>query len=148
MADMAELELTNRDPAYLCGRLLAELEATQRAALGDVGAGVVDRYFGTASSAPASVFGRLLRGAQPHLMRLRKEKPGAYRRLDERLQDILSGLNGPNGFPATLTLKQQGLFSLGYYHQKAADIRAARERMRQKGLPAQDVNENSAEDIG
>ena len=24
------------------------------------------------------------------------------------------------GFPATLTLKQQALFSLGYYHQRAA----------------------------
>jgi CRISPR-associated protein Csd1 len=31
-------------------------------------------------------------------------------------------------FPATLTLPQQGLFALGFYHQRAADRRAARER--------------------
>lgn len=140
--DMAELDVRNRDQAYLCGRLLAELEAVQRAALGDVGAGVVDRYFGTASSAPASVFGRLLRGAQPHLMKLRKERPGAYMRLDERLQEILSDLHE---FPPTLTLKKQGMFVLGYYHQKAADIRAARARKAAKGAPPDDVNEHNAE---
>lgn len=121
--DMAELDTHNRDQAYLCGRLLAELAEAQRAALGDVGSGVVDRYFGTASSAPASVFGRLLRGAQPHLMKLRRERPGAYRRLDERLQEIMSDLRE---FPPTLTLKKQGMFVLGYYHQKAADTRARR----------------------
>lgn len=140
--DMAELDTTNRDAAYLCGRLLAELEATQRAALGDVGSSVVDRYFGTASSAPASVFGRLLRGAQPHLMKLRKEKPGAYYRIDGRLQDIMRDMAG---FPATLTLKDQGLFALGYYHQKAADLQAARERTLAKGQPVSAVNPDNPE---
>lgn len=74
--ELVRLDPANRDQAYLCGRLLAVLEATQRAALGDVNATIVDRYFGTASSAPASVFGRLLRGAQPHLGKLRRDRPG------------------------------------------------------------------------
>ena len=143
--DMAELDVTNRDAAYLCGRLLAELEATQRAALGDISSTVVDRYFGTASSAPASVFGRLLRGAQPHLAKLRKEKRGAFYRIDERLQDIMRDLTS---FPAMLTLKQQGLFALGYYHQKAADLQAARERQRAKGQSVSAITETTVENDG
>lgn len=121
--DMAELDFVCSDPGYLCGRLLAVLEAVQYAALGDINATIVDRYYGTASSAPASVYGRLLRGAQPHLSKLQRDKPGAYYRLDLQLQDILSGFVH-NQFPPTLDLLAQGRFALGYYHQKASDRRA------------------------
>ncbi len=124
--DMAKLELENRAPAYLCGRLMAVLEQIQRAALGDVSATIVDRYYGTASSAPASIFGTLFRGAQPHLSKLHRDKPGAFIRLDGQLQEILSGLE--SGFPLTLKLQDQGLFALGYYNQKLADIRAAKDK--------------------
>lgn len=120
--ELVRLDPANRDQAYLCGRLLAVLEATQRAALGDVNATIVDRYFGTASSAPASVFGRLLRGAQPHLGKLRRDRPGAYSGLQQRLEEVQRGLDH---FPRTLTLEQQGRFALGYYHQRAADRAAA-----------------------
>ncbi len=120
---MVELDPDNRDPAYLCGRLFAELEAVQRRALGEVGAGIVGRYFGTASSAPATVFGRLIRGAQPHLMKHRR-RSRAYQALDQKLQDIQSGLTR---YPTTLTLLEQGMFALGYYHQRAADRRAAQQ---------------------
>lgn len=136
---LAELDMENRDPAYLCGRLFAELEATQRAALGDVGATIVDRYYGTASSAPATVFGRLVRGAQPHLGKLRRDKPGAYNAIQARLEEILADLNI---FPSTLKLEQQGVFALGYYHQRAVD-RAARSRHRE--TPAQ-ADEDVAEE--
>lgn len=107
--------------AYLCGRLLAVIEAAQRAALGGVNATVVDRFYGTASSAPMSVFSTLLRGTQAHLGKLRRERPGTYVALDRRLQDVLAGIRR---FPATLTLEGQGLFALGYYHQRADDRRA------------------------
>jgi CRISPR-associated protein Csd1 len=120
---MAQLDLSNRDPAYMCGRLMAVLEEVQRAAVPGAKATIVGRYFGTASSAPASVFGNLLRGAQAHLDKLRKEKEGAYYGLQSRLEDVLGGLDS---FPKTLSLKQQALFSLGYYHQRAADRAAAR----------------------
>lgn len=116
--ELAQLDPQNREPAYLCGRLLAVLEATQRAALGDVNATIVDRYFGTASSAPAAVFGRLIRGAQPHLSKLRRDRPGTHAALQQRLEEAQAGLTS---FPPTLTLMQQGLFALGYYHQRAAD---------------------------
>lgn len=115
---MTELELSNRDPAYLCGRLLAVLEGIQRLAIPGATATILDRYYGTASSAPATVFGTLLRGAQAHLAKLRKTRKPAFLAITRRLEEITEHL--PE-FPRTLTLKQQALFSLGYYHQRAYD---------------------------
>ena len=106
------------DPAYLCGRLLAVLESIQRTAIPGAKATLVDRYYGTASSAPASVFGNLIRQAQAHLGKLRKTQGGAHYRLQQQLEDIAAKL--PQ-FPNTLTLIDQGKFGLGYYQQRAAD---------------------------
>ena len=122
---MTELESTNQDPAYLCGQLLHVLENIQYAAIPGINSTVVDRYFGTASAAPASVFSRLLRGAQPHLSKLKRDNPGAYWANEERLAEIQENLTE---FPKTLTLEQQGLFALGYYHQRARQFREIRER--------------------
>jgi CRISPR-associated protein Csd1 len=99
------------------------LEQAQRAALGDISATIVDRFYGTASTAPATIFGRLLRGAQPHLSKLQRDAPGTGRALQVDLEEILSSLAG---FPPTLTLKQQALFALGYYHQRAQNRAAAK----------------------
>lgn len=115
---MEQLDLTNKEPAYLCGRLLGVLEAVQRAAMHNPNTTIVDRFYGTASSAPASVFGRLLRGVQPHLGKLRKDKRGTFEALEKKLEEVQSGLKS---FPKTLTLEEQGLFALGYYHQRASD---------------------------
>lgn len=120
---MIQLDKKSRDCAYRCGRLLAVLESAQYAALGITA--VTDRFYGTASSAPASVFGRLLRGAQPHLTKLERDRPGAYHALQQRLEDVLAGLDG---FPKTLDMEAQGMFALGYYHQRAHDRAQARAR--------------------
>jgi CRISPR-associated protein Csd1 len=131
---MVRLDEDNLDPAYRCGRLLAVLEQVQRNALPGAKATIVDRFFGTASSAPASVFGRLLRGAQPHLAKLERDRRGTYVALQRRLEEVQSGLTE---FPRTLSLQQQGLFALGYYHQRAFDreqARLAKER-RRAGVP-------------
>ena len=109
---MVQLDLENQNQAYRCGRLLAVLEQVQRQAIPGANTTRVNRFFGTASSAPASVFGRLLRGAQPHLAKLDRDRPGAYRALQQRLEEVQSGIAG---FPRTLTLEEQGLFALGYY---------------------------------
>ncbi len=144
---MVRLERDNTDPAYLCGRLFAVLEEAQRAALGNINASIVDRFFGTASSAPASVFGRLLRGTQAHLARLERDRPGAYIALQRRLEEVLSKLQQ---FPRTLTLEEQGLFSLGYYHQRADDrARASEARSRRDaGLLPETPGEVTVEEGG
>ncbi len=129
---MSELDLSNREPAYLCGRLLAVLDAIQSRALNNPNTTIVDRFYGSASSARASVFGTLLHGAQAHLSKLRKDERsrGAYLALERRLEEILEPLRE---FPATLTLQEQGLFALGFYHQRAADRRARNERAGERG---------------
>jgi CRISPR-associated protein Csd1 len=104
------------DTAYQCGRLLAVLERAQRLAMPNVKNTIVDRFFGTASSAPATVFGRLVRGAQPHLSVLETSNPGAHVNIQKELEEVSSHISA---FPSTLTLRQQGLFALGYYHQRA-----------------------------
>jgi CRISPR-associated protein Csd1 len=140
---MAVLNIDHPKPAYHCGRVLAELEAIQRLAIPGIKATLVDRYYSGASTAPARVFGTLLNGAQAHLGKLRKERPGAYNRLSQTLESILASLAE---FPRTLTVQDQALFSLGYYHQRAADraaaARAAEARRTHGEQPDLDLEEN------
>lgn len=132
---MEKLELSNTSPGYLCGRLLAELEAAQKVAVRPK-ATLVDRYYGAASSAPATVFGYLMRDFQAaHMAKLRKNRPGIYTAIDSRVQDILQALGE---FPKTLNVREQAMFSLGYYHQKAANRADARARAELKELEAEE----------
>ncbi|HLZ71305.1 MAG TPA: type I-C CRISPR-associated protein Cas8c/Csd1 [Dehalococcoidia bacterium] len=121
--EMVRLDPAHPNAAYHCGRLLAVLEEVQRLALPGIKATIVDRFFGTASSAPGSVFGRLVRGAQPHLGRLDRDRHGAYLALQRRLEEVQGALDG---YPRVLNLEEQGLFALGYYHQRAFDREQAR----------------------
>lgn len=121
---MAGLDTSNANAGYRCGRLFAVLEEAQRQALPGIKSTIVDRFFGSASSAPLTVFARLIRGAQPHLAKLQRDRRGAYIALQGRIEEILAGLDS---FPRTLALEDQALFSLGYYHQRAHDRAQARE---------------------
>ncbi|WGE89857.1 type I-C CRISPR-associated protein Cas8c/Csd1 [Actinobacillus arthritidis] len=102
--------------AYLLGRLFAVLERIQTQALGELNAGIADRYYGSASAVPFSVFPRLLSGAKHHLSRLRKDKSGMAVNLDKDLGEIIANL--PENFPRHLSIDEQGRFAIGYYHQK------------------------------
>jgi CRISPR-associated protein Csd1 len=103
---------------------LAELEAAQRAALPRLNQTLTDRFYGGASTSPASVFPALLRNLRNHMAKLRRDRPPAYHAIEGRLMDITSGL--PPALPAALTLQQQARFGIGYYHQRAEDRAAAR----------------------
>lgn len=146
--NMVQLSSGNDNAAYRCGRLLAVLEEVQEAAIGVRTIG--DRFYGTASSAPASVFGRLLRGAKPHLSKLYRDKRPIHNALQQRLEEVQVGLTV---FPRTLTLEEQGLFSLGYYHQRAWDraqrIENAARRKQANAAPAPGAdgfNDNDEDD--
>lgn len=139
--DMVSLNEEHPSAAYHCGRLLAELEAAQRGAIPGAKATITDRFYGTASAAPASVFPRLLRGAQPHLSKLERDRPGTYRALDRRIEEICARIPA---FPKTLTLEEQGVFSLGYYHQRTHD-RAAAAEARARRASAEQTGEDSVE---
>lgn len=121
-----QLDRDLKDPAYLCGRLLAVFERLQFFALRDVNATVVDRYYGTASTAPATVFPRLVRSAEQHLSKLHGEKPGLGVNIQKEIEEIITDL--PPAFPLTLSLRDQGRFALGFYHQRADYRRQSQER--------------------
>lgn len=118
---MVALESEHPSVAYQCGRLLAVLEEIQRAALPGINATIIDRFFGTASSAPAGVFGRLVRGSQHHLAKLERDRRGAYVSLQRRMEEVCGRIPAYPAFPRTLNLEEQALFCLGYYHQRAND---------------------------
>lgn len=101
-------------PAYQCGRLLAVLARLQRAALGDVGAGVVQRYYTAASQTPGLILGRLMANAKNHLGKLEKGLAYWY---EDRLAEICGHIK--DAVPKILTLEEQTLFALGYYQQIA-----------------------------
>jgi CRISPR-associated protein Csd1 len=96
------------------GRLFAVLEKVQQEAIGNVNASIKDRYFTSACASPASVFPILLRLSQHHIA---KDEYGYAS--DRRIQDILGQLDVENNpIPTRLALDEQGVFVLGYYHQR------------------------------
>ena len=101
-------------PAYHCGCALALFARLQRTALGDVGAGVVQRYYTAASQTPGLVFGRLAANAKNHLGKLDSNEAGKF---EDELAAIMSRIG--DFVPRTLTLEEQSLFALGYYQQLA-----------------------------
>jgi CRISPR-associated protein Csd1 len=125
----------SRDPAYLCGRLFAVFDRLQYLALGGVNAGVVERYYASASTTPALVMGRLFRNAQFHLPKAGEglsanlstaQKQAIAENVRKDFEEITCALG--DQFPPSLDLESQGRFALGYYHQKADYRRRTAER--------------------
>jgi CRISPR-associated protein Csd1 len=113
------LDKDDPSPAYQLGRLFAALEAAQRLALGrGINATIRDRYFGAASATPAGVFPLLLRGAQNHVGRLRKDGKDYW--IEREIGEIVERL--PSALPRVLRLEAQGRFAIGYYHQRQAQF--------------------------
>ena len=99
-------------PAYQLGRLFAALERNQESALPGLNATVKDRFFGAASATPGAVFPRLIRLGQHYIAKLE----GGYKvSAEKHIQEIMARIDA---FPGHLDLVGQGLFSLGYYHQR------------------------------
>jgi len=117
MPNMTEkLNPVLKDSAYLSGRILALLADIQWQALGDVGAGIVQRYYAAASATPGLVLGRLVRLA--NMGHLPKIEPVRLRKwFENQLAQIWKELD--ESPPATLSLEKQTLFAMGYYQQKA-----------------------------
>jgi len=103
------------ESAYHCGRLLAIFSNLQYAALGDVGAGVVQRYYVAASQTPGLILGRLTSNARNHLGKLEGGLAWWY---ENQIADVMGHMG--DGAPRILDLNGQGLFALGYYQQLAA----------------------------
>lgn len=104
------LDKENKNIAYLLGRLFATLEKAQKDAIPGANATIKDRFYGSASSTPRVVFPQLLRLGQHHI---EKAEFGWVR--DKQIEEIIGSIRE---FPAHMSLDQQGLFAIGYYHQR------------------------------
>jgi len=111
------MDRDEKDEGYLFGRLMALIECMQQTALGSVNATVVDRFFGSASATPAAVFPRLLKNFRHHAAKAKAEgrTRGRAIYIENALDEIAHDLDA---FPSHLDLQQQGLFVLGYHHQR------------------------------
>jgi CRISPR-associated protein Csd1 len=127
------LDPENKEPGYRLGRLFAILERLQADAINSPNATIVDRYFGAACATPAVVFPRLMKLAQHHAS---KSLRGGW--FQSQIEEVVQGLDAANAFPSTLPLLQQGLFSVGYYHQRA-DLWTSRKSEEPAAAPAPEI---------
>jgi CRISPR-associated protein Csd1 len=111
------LDPTNTNPAYRLGRLFATLEKIQEEASPKLNATIRDRYYGAASSTPATVFPTLLRLSRHHLGKL---STGLAINREKLIGEIMDGFDAAIFPPRTMSLPDQARFALGYYQQRQA----------------------------
>jgi CRISPR-associated protein Csd1 len=97
---------------YRLGRLFAVLEKAQSDSNRDLKSTINSKYFSSASTTPAVVFPVLLKLTQHHIA---KSEWGF--KSNQWIEEVLADVDA---FPAYLNLEEQGLFMLGYYHQRKA----------------------------
>lgn len=107
------LDLTNLNPGYRLGRLFATLERVQERAIPGSNTTIRNRSYGAASSTPVNVFPSLLKLKNQHISKL--ENRGEIINFESLLSEIVDGISD---FPSHLSLKDQGYFAVGYYHQR------------------------------
>lgn len=107
----------SKNQPYLLGRLFAVLEKAQEdaAAPAKLNSTIKDRYFTSACANPATTFPVLLRLSQHHIAKSEYGRNTEFR--IRGIMDLLEVDNAP--FPRSLSLEEQGIFILGYYHQRS-----------------------------
>ena len=114
------LDKANTDAPYLLGRMFAVFERVQEvAAERDLNRSIRDTYFGAAMAAPRSVFKRLTQLNQIHLRDVKRSRLSAGRYFDGLLREIYDKLDAETAFDVAVAgLRDQGIFTIGYYHQR------------------------------
>lgn len=98
---------------YHLGRLFAVLEKIQEEANPGINATIRERYYGAACTTPVTVFSNLLRLKNHHLAKL--DNKGRVINFEKLLTETMGKLSH---FPSHLNLQEQGMFAVGYYHQR------------------------------
>ena len=102
------------EPAYHCGAMVAVFGAIQHSAMPDVNASIIDRYYASASQAPALIIGKLTLMSTHHISKLDGWLRNYYTNLIESVACAVG-----DAVPAALTLEQQSYFALGYMQMNA-----------------------------
>lgn len=122
---MDKLNTQSPSAAYQTGRLMAEYAALQNDALGDVNAGIVERYYTSACASPSLVMGKLSTMSQYHLSKLKSDKKWLYEIHCQAIEEISCKIG--EAIPKRFSLEQQSEFALGYYFQ-CSEIRARKSK--------------------
>lgn len=109
----------SRNMAYTLGREFAVLEAIQEDANPGINSTIKDKYFNAACATPASIFPILFKLKNSHIKKMNsKGKEIYYEKILLELQDKVFVPDGQGlAYPKRLSLEEQGMFILGYYHQ-------------------------------
>ncbi|CAK0761227.1 CRISPR-associated protein Csd1 [Gammaproteobacteria bacterium] len=107
------LDVKNPNLGYRLGRLFAVLEKIQQEAQPGINATIRDRFYGAASASPLAVFNTLMKLKNHHLSKL--DNPRFVTYYERLIGEIIDGIAA---YPAQLPLREQGMFSIGYYHQR------------------------------
>jgi CRISPR-associated protein Csd1 len=108
------------DIAYQLGRLLAVYDEAQDGAHdGQVGSGIVDRFFDAFMQRPAATMATVHRLHLHHAQKLRRVNPGKGRALNALVDSIIAHIDSETDLPSTLDVRQRSLFILGFHQQRA-----------------------------
>ena len=109
----------SNNTAYILGREFAVLEAIQEDANPGINATIKDKYFNSACATPAAIFPILFKLKNSHIKKMNNgAKETYYEKMLCDLQGRLTVAEGQRAAcPRRLTLEEQGMFILGYYHQ-------------------------------
>lgn len=107
------IDKENTNQGYLCGRLFATLEYLQERSSNGVNS-IRGRYMNAASATPSAVFATILNLSVHHAEKLDKGGQIFFEQLKSEIIDKISA----KGFPAHLSLQDQGRFMVGYYQQR------------------------------
>ncbi len=109
----------SNNTAYILGREFAVLEAIQEEANPGINATIKDKYFNSACATPAAIFPILFKLKNSHIKKMNNGAKEIY--YEKMLCDLQGRLTVAEGqraaCPRRLTLEEQGMFILGYYHQ-------------------------------
>lgn len=106
------LDNENLNQGYLCGRLFAVLEYVQEKGMGK--SSLRERYLNAASTAPVTVFSRILNLSVYHISKIKSK--GLAINMEKLKGEIIGKINS-EGIPSRLNLDDQSRFMIGYYHQ-------------------------------
>lgn len=131
--------------AYHCGALVAVYADLQRAAMPGVNAGIVQRYYASASRTPKQVLGQLESQVKNYIPKLNKKQREYYvSRLNEPYcfftYDLLKNM------PATLTLEEQSYFAIGYRQMSARLVAESKKTAADKNSAAENPETTEQEE--
>lgn len=125
-ANLVALNDEISDAAYVLGRIFAVLENIQESANPGLNATIKDKYFNAACATPARIFPILQKLSVHHL---RKLGVGSKIFFDKQLTHLMEKLSAEAKLPALLSLEEQGMFILGYYHQTQERYKKKEEKL-------------------